>query len=71
MLLGHAVVSGDSPLLLRWSMYALFLTFFHLSEFFVTAMYNPRTVSCDSFLMNHSKAYQPVCNTNSNTNIKL
>ena len=37
--------------------YVMILTFFHLSEYVTTAIYNPNTVSLDSFLLNHSKEY--------------
>lgn len=33
------------------------LSFFHFSEYLTTAMFNPETVSFDSFLLNHSVAY--------------
>jgi len=44
-------------LLLQWSMYVLIICTFHLSEFFVTAVYNPTVTNSDSFLVNHSTAY--------------
>lgn len=37
--------------------YLCFLSFFHYSEFLMTALINPRTLSLDSFLLNHSKEY--------------
>ena len=43
--------------LLRWSAYAVALGLFHFLEFAVTAAYNPRTATFDSFLLNHSRAY--------------
>jgi len=44
-------------LVLQWSCYVLFLSTFHLLEFFITALYNPYVTSADSFLINHSIAY--------------
>ena len=37
--------------------YLIFLSFFHCSEFVVTDIYNSRTLTLDSFLINHSKEY--------------
>ena len=33
------------------------LSFFHYSEYLVTAVINPRSLSLDSFLLNHSIEY--------------
>jgi protein-S-isoprenylcysteine O-methyltransferase len=44
-------------MLLTWCFYVSSLGTFHMSEFFVTALYNPGVLSSDSFLVNHSKAY--------------
>ena len=33
------------------------LCFFHFSEYLSTALINPQSVSTDSFLLNHSRAY--------------
>lgn len=44
-------------LLWQWCAYATCLCTFHLSEFFVTAIYNPTQATADSFLVNHSTAY--------------
>lgn len=44
-------------LILQWSCYVVFLSTFHLLEFFITALYNPYVTSADSFLVNHSIAY--------------
>ncbi|CAL4064345.1 unnamed protein product, partial [Meganyctiphanes norvegica] len=52
------ILSIAGPLsykVLGW--YVIFLTFFHYSEYLVTAVCNPKTVSLDSFLLNHSVAY--------------
>lgn len=40
-----------------WLTFVIFLCIFHLAEFIVTACYNPRTLTADSFLINHSKHY--------------
>ncbi|XP_068608595.1 protein-S-isoprenylcysteine O-methyltransferase [Brachionichthys hirsutus] len=37
--------------------YMCSLSFFHYSEYLVTAVINPRSLSLDSFLLNHSTAY--------------
>ncbi|XP_014669588.1 PREDICTED: protein-S-isoprenylcysteine O-methyltransferase-like [Priapulus caudatus] len=37
--------------------YMMVLCFFHFSEYFVTAWINPRSLSLDSFLLNHSVEY--------------
>uniref|UniRef100_A0A914WG30 Protein-S-isoprenylcysteine O-methyltransferase n=1 Tax=Plectus sambesii TaxID=2011161 RepID=A0A914WG30_9BILA len=37
--------------------YMCILSFFHWSEYVITAITSPRTLSIDSFLLNHSKAY--------------
>mmetsp|Transcript_11390 Transcript_11390/g.16577 ORF Transcript_11390/g.16577 Transcript_11390/m.16577 type:complete len:278 (+) Transcript_11390:127-960(+) len=44
-------------LLIQWILYVLTLCIFHLSEFFVTALYNPTVVNASSFVVNHSKSY--------------
>lgn len=44
-------------ILLLWSVYILFLSLFHTSEFLITALYNPNTVTADSFVVNHSQTY--------------
>lgn len=38
--------------------YVAFLTFFHFSEYIMTALYNADRLSLDSFLLNHSFEYQ-------------
>ena len=43
--------------IMQWCLYVLGLTTFHVLEFLMTALYNPRTCTADSFLINHSKAY--------------
>lgn len=37
--------------------YMCSLSFFHYSEYLVTAVINPRSLSLDSFLLNHSTEY--------------
>lgn len=37
--------------------YLMILSFFHASEYIATAAYNPKTLSLDSFLINHSREY--------------
>mmetsp|Transcript_12081 Transcript_12081/g.15246 ORF Transcript_12081/g.15246 Transcript_12081/m.15246 type:complete len:208 (-) Transcript_12081:56-679(-) len=44
-------------MLTQWVAYVLALTFFHLAEFFVTAVYNPSVTTADSFMVNQSEAY--------------
>lgn len=41
----------------RWCLYVVSLTSFHALEFLVTARYNPRTATAESYLITHSKAY--------------
>lgn len=50
-----SITDQHSFKVLGW--YVIFLTFFHYSEYLVTAVFNPKTVSLDSFLLNHSIAY--------------
>ena len=38
--------------------YFVFLTFFHFSEYILTALYNGHRLTVDSFLLNHSFEYQ-------------
>ncbi|KAK3104950.1 hypothetical protein FSP39_013901 [Pinctada imbricata] len=38
--------------------YAMVLSFFHFSEYFTTAVTNPRSLTLDSFLLDHSKEYK-------------
>ena len=56
LLLVFSVFNQWFPIL-QWSFYVLALVTFHLLEFFLTALYNPRTCTADSFLVNHSTAY--------------
>eukprot|EP00934_Nitzschia_sp_Nitz4_P008620 Nitzschia sp. Nitz4//scaffold50_size126154//33668//34513//NITZ4_003675-RA/size126154-processed-gene-0.33-mRNA-1//1//CDS//3329553668//8610//frame0 len=41
----------------QWCCYITAMAIFHLSEFFVTAVFNADVTSSQSFLINHSKAY--------------
>ena len=43
-----------------WSTFGLYLSIlslFHFSEYIITSIINPRSLSLDSFLLNHSKEY--------------
>ncbi|CAB9527426.1 isoprenylcysteine O-methyltransferase [Seminavis robusta] len=44
-------------MLWQWSGYIVLVCCFHLTEFFITAIYNPTVVTADSFLVNHSLGY--------------
>jgi hypothetical protein len=44
-------------LLIQWCAYIICVCVFHLAEFFATAVYNPRVLSSDSLMVNHSHAY--------------
>lgn len=44
-------------LIIQWLLFVMVICLFHLSEFFVTAIYNPTVVDATSFVVNHSKAY--------------
>ena len=45
------------PTLTTFGMYFMCLSFFHLSEFVFTALFNHKEVSTDSFMLNHSTEY--------------
>lgn len=61
--LGHVfaiglIVSAMGPS--SWSVFGLYLCLlaaFHYSEYYTTYMINPRSLSLDSFLLNHSREY--------------
>lgn len=60
--LGTVIASGallavSSHDLCYFGFYAAALGFFHVSEYILTSMYNPHTLSLDSFLLNHSTEY--------------
>jgi protein-S-isoprenylcysteine O-methyltransferase len=44
-------------IVVQWSIYVAALSSFHFSEFLVTALFKPETVSYDSFIINHSLSY--------------
>jgi len=44
-------------MLIRWSFYVTFLCLFHLLEFFVTAVWNPKQLDANSFVVNQSVLY--------------
>lgn len=57
-LIGFMVANqGIYPTLVCFGYYLMCLSFFHLSEFMTTALYNSTEVSTDSFLINHSWEY--------------
>eukprot|EP01035_Chromulina_nebulosa_P000664 gene664-919_t len=43
--------------LVVWSSYMFFLCLFHFLEFFSTAVCQPGSLTCDSFVVNHSLQY--------------
>jgi hypothetical protein len=45
------------PTLTTFGLYLMSLSFFHLSEFLVTALFNAKEASTDSFMLNHSIEY--------------
>lgn len=51
------LLSSSTPLTRSWSYYFVSLSLFHLLEFLLTAAFNARTCTWDSFLLNHSRAY--------------
>jgi len=59
---GFALATGLSlsiffPWLAPFTLYILFVSFFHLMEFVLVALYHPETLSFDSWLLNHSSAF--------------
>jgi protein-S-isoprenylcysteine O-methyltransferase len=55
--LGVQDTYGLICLLTMWSAYFVSLAVFHLLEFLMTAVYQPASLSYDSFVIAHSKAY--------------
>lgn len=55
-LLVFALANGRT-VMTQWCLYFVALLFYHCSEFYMTAKFNPRTLSSDSFLINQSKQY--------------
>ncbi|XP_066974840.1 protein-S-isoprenylcysteine O-methyltransferase [Macrobrachium rosenbergii] len=52
------IISFLSPVSFQiFGWYLVVLTFFHYSEYLTTAIGNPRTLSLDSYLLNHSISY--------------
>ena len=51
------VSSERMLLLIQWVLYVIVISSFHLSEFFVTALFNSSVVTASSFVVNHSKPY--------------
>ena len=52
-----SIVNGSIGILLQWSIYLVFLCFFHFAEFFITAVKQPKVLSYKSYLINHSASY--------------
>lgn len=52
-----ALVALSSHPYSYFGFYAVALGVFHVSEYILTSIYNPHTLSMDSFLLNHSKEY--------------
>ncbi|XP_067005318.2 protein-S-isoprenylcysteine O-methyltransferase [Anabrus simplex] len=50
-----SVLAGPSWKVFGW--YMCFMALFHYSEFLMIAITNPRTLSLDSFILNHSREY--------------
>jgi len=60
--LGAAFTTGmlltlSGQVYVYFGVYVMALAFFHFSEYVLTAVYNPHTLTIDSFLINHSKEY--------------
>ncbi|EDO47903.1 predicted protein [Nematostella vectensis] len=52
------VLIVNSSILRYLGWYLASLSFFHFSEYMMVSIYNPRTLSMDSFLLNHSPEYK-------------
>lgn len=52
-----ALLAGSSQDCCYFGFYTAALGFFHASEYILTSIYNPHTLSIDSFLLNHSREY--------------
>lgn len=57
LLLGWAIISYASSVWRGLGLYLCVLAFFHISEYLATAAYNPGSLRLESFLINHSFAY--------------
>jgi len=55
--LSFVVELPHQGLVRQWCLYLAALSGFHFSEFLVTALYKPSSVSYDSYIINHSPAY--------------
>ena len=42
---------------MAFGIYLCFVSFFHISEYLATALFNPSSLMLESFLVNHSLAY--------------
>ncbi|CAL9703725.1 unnamed protein product [Knipowitschia caucasica] len=51
------IISLSESTWTHFGWYMCSLSFFHFSEYLVTALINPRSLSLDSFLLNHSREY--------------
>ncbi|CAK8678655.1 uncharacterized protein LOC143470402 [Clavelina lepadiformis] len=52
--IGANIVWHAPPLYLSTGLYICLLSTFHLGEYLATALFNPTTITIDSFLLNHS-----------------
>jgi protein-S-isoprenylcysteine O-methyltransferase len=52
------VLSISGVVFQHFGWYMVSLSFFHFSEYIMTALYNPKTLSTESFLLNHSPEYK-------------
>jgi len=56
--IGFMIANQEAyPSMISFGYYLMCLSFFHLSEFVTTALYNQNEVTLDSFLLNHSWEY--------------
>lgn len=51
------VIFLSKPACRPFGFYLIILSVFHFSEYLTTALTNPSSLSCDSFLLNHSISY--------------
>ncbi|XP_039271120.2 uncharacterized protein LOC120345655 [Styela clava] len=56
-LLGLALIFHGPQQFLAFGLYLCIVAFFHISEYLATALFNPSTLTLESFLINHSFAY--------------
>ncbi|CAE1299531.1 ICMT [Acanthosepion pharaonis] len=52
------LLSVAKSTLVHFGWYIMALSFFHWSEYFITALTNPRSLSLESFLLDHSREYK-------------